>query len=217
MSAAPGAPAQGEPGGRPVTPLQRQLADPESHRPRPVDALRLARRTLLDARRLDMQALAAELGVNRVTLYRWVGSREQLLVEVLWSMTKWRVDDIWSHLPDISDPRVAETLRRWIRITVDSPGIRSFLYGESELAMRLLTLDSGGFQPRLLALIRGLIVQDLDEGRVRSALPVDELAYAVLRICESYIYLPVITGQDADLDKVFRVLEVLMPPIDGGS
>ena len=33
-----------------------------------------------------MSALADELGVNRVTLYRWVGSREQLLVEIVWSL-----------------------------------------------------------------------------------------------------------------------------------
>ena len=72
-------------------------------------------------------------------------------------------------------------------------------------------------RPRLLALIRERIVADIDEGRIGAPLPIDELAYAVLRICESYIYLPVITGQDADPDKVFRVLEVLMPPLDGGS
>ena len=48
------------------------------------DALRLARRKFLAAQRIDMTALASELGVNRVTLYRWVGSRDALMVEVLW-------------------------------------------------------------------------------------------------------------------------------------
>jgi len=46
------------------------------------DALRLARRKFLAAQRIDMTSLAAELGVNRVTLYRWVGSRDALMVEV---------------------------------------------------------------------------------------------------------------------------------------
>src|SRR5919198_1081369 len=50
------------------------------------DALRLARRKFLAAQRIDMTGLAAELGVNRVTLYRWVGSRDALMVEVLWSL-----------------------------------------------------------------------------------------------------------------------------------
>src|SRR6476661_7610627 len=69
------------------TKLQIQLANAgDFRRPTPLDAFRLARRKFLAAERIDMSALADELGVNRVTLYRWVGSREQLLVEVVWSL-----------------------------------------------------------------------------------------------------------------------------------
>jgi AcrR family transcriptional regulator len=50
------------------------------------DAVLLARRRFQAAERIDMGAIAQELGVNRVTLYRWVGSRDRLLVEVLWSL-----------------------------------------------------------------------------------------------------------------------------------
>lgn len=57
----------------------------------PAAAFRAARRTYLQCRRLDMQALAAELDVSRATLYRWTGSREQLLADVLWSLS----DDIF--------------------------------------------------------------------------------------------------------------------------
>src|SRR4051812_12226684 len=69
------------------TRLQRELANEAApRRPTPLDAFLLARRKFLAAERIDMSALADELGVNRVTLYRWVGSREQLLVEVVWSL-----------------------------------------------------------------------------------------------------------------------------------
>ena len=47
---------------------------------------RLARRTFLAGERIDMQTLARSLGVDRATLYRWVGSRERLLTEILWSL-----------------------------------------------------------------------------------------------------------------------------------
>src|SRR5437588_1060440 len=57
----------------------------------PAAAFRAARRMYLKGRRLDMQALAAELGVSRATLYRWTGHREQLLSDVLWSLS----DDIF--------------------------------------------------------------------------------------------------------------------------
>lgn len=165
---------------------------------------------LLDGQRLDMQALAAELGVNRVTLYRWVGSREQLLVEILWSLTERAITDIWSELGSTPGPRVPETLRRWVRATLAAPGVRSFLHGQSEFAMRLLTLRSGGFQPRLFALVRDLIAADVADARVASPLPIDELTYAVIRVSESYIYLPAITGEEPDPDMLGRVLAVLV-------
>jgi AcrR family transcriptional regulator len=181
-------------------------------RPTPLDAFRLARRTLLDGQRLDMQALAAELGVNRVTLYRWVGSREQVIVDVLWSLTERTIMTTWAELEDAAGPRVPEVLRRWVRMTVETPGVRRFLHGESEFAMRLLTLKSGGFQPRLFGLVRDLIAADIDAGRIATPLPLDELAYTVVRICESCLYLPAITGEPVDPDMLGRILGVLVAP-----
>lgn len=157
-----------------------------------------------------MQGLAAELGVNRVTLYRWVGTREQLIVAVLWSLTERMIGRIWAELEDEPGPRLPETLRRWARVTIEDPGIRGFLHGESEFAMRLLTLRSGGFQPRLFGLVRDLLVAEIEAGRVATPLPVDELAYTVVRVCESYIYLPAITGEPTDPDALGRVLGVLV-------
>src|SRR4028119_1117642 len=69
----------------------------------PPQVLRLARRRLAAGERLEMGALAAELGVNRVTLYRWVGSRERLLVEVLWSMADEALSTLRSEVPPTAD------------------------------------------------------------------------------------------------------------------
>jgi len=179
-------------------------------RPTPDDALRLARKAMLTGRRLDMQTLAAELGINRVTLYRWVGSREHLIVEVLWYLTERTIRGTWRELDGTSGPRTPEAMRRWVRATIDTPGVRSFLHGESEFAMRLLTLRSGGFQPRLFALVRELLRDEIEGGRVTTPLPLDDLVYAVIRICESYIYLPAITGEPTDPDALRRVLAVLV-------
>ena len=69
-----------------ITALERARAT--SPRPTPLDALRLARRSWLAGERLDMGALAKELGVSRATLYSWVGSRERLIGEVIWSFAE---------------------------------------------------------------------------------------------------------------------------------
>lgn len=161
-----------------------------------------------------MQRFAQELNVNRVTLYRWVGSRDQVVVEVLWDLTDRLVRRWWRQLEDLPGPRVPQVLESWTRDTVATPGMRQFLYGESEWAMRLLTLRAGGFQPRLVELVRELIAADIADGRTQSPLALDELAYTVVRVCESYIYLPAITGDDVDPAVLGRVLRVLLPPVE---
>ena len=52
-----------------------------------------AARWIHDGRRLDMQGLADELGVSRVTLFRRVGSREELLSRALWLLTERDVEE----------------------------------------------------------------------------------------------------------------------------
>ena len=47
------------------------------------DVLAAAMHRYLRGRRVDVQAIAAELGLGRTTIYRWFGSREGLIGEVL--------------------------------------------------------------------------------------------------------------------------------------
>src|SRR4051794_17331783 len=70
------------------TPLARALDTGAAPRPTALDALEAARRTFLRGERVEMQALADELGISRVTLHRWVGNRDLLLGEVIWSLAE---------------------------------------------------------------------------------------------------------------------------------
>ncbi|MGN6742177.1 MAG: QsdR family transcriptional regulator, partial [Amnibacterium sp.] len=49
-------------------------------------AFREARHRFLAGERIDMGALAAVFGVDRTSLFRWVGNRDQLRAVVLWSL-----------------------------------------------------------------------------------------------------------------------------------
>src|SRR3954447_9705878 len=107
------------------TKLQRDLAGaPERRRPTPLDAFRLARRKFLAAERIDMSALAQELGVNRVTLYRWVGSRDKLLVEVVWSLAEQALDFAKSQTNARGAERIVETVTRFLRLVIDNAGMQ---------------------------------------------------------------------------------------------
>jgi AcrR family transcriptional regulator len=196
-------------GGAVHTPLQHQLSG--AGRPKAIDAFVLARRTFQHGQRVDMQALAVELGINRATLYRWVGSRERLLCEVIWSLTQRTIARSLAQPPAGPGSRSAVVLTGFVRDVLAHPGMRRFLAEEGEFALRLLTMQSGGYQQRLIALVHDLIAEDTAAGRLHSPVPMDDLAYTVVRIVESYVYLKVITGDEPDGDRAGRVLHALLP------
>lgn len=179
-------------------------------RPTSADALRLARSTFLAGRRLDVQALSVELGVNRVTLYRWFGSRERLLSDILWSLSDRYLTHELERLPVGPRSRVPELLTRFMRHVLADAGMRRFLDEESDYAMRLLTVHTGGFQPRLIARVGELLAEDVAAGRLVTTVPLDDLAYTAVRIVESYVHLRVITGEPPDADRAGRVLAALL-------
>ena len=137
----------------------------------PLDAFRLARRKFLSAQRIDMSALADELGVNRVTLYRWVGSREQLLVEVVWSLAQRTLQRVDARTRSRGAERIVRVATRFLDDVISNEGMRRWLAEEGELAMRLLTRHDTDFQPRLIGAIEELLREEVDGGRMD--LPVD--------------------------------------------
>jgi AcrR family transcriptional regulator len=180
-------------------------------RPAAADALRLARRRFRAAERIDMTALADELGVNRVTLYRWVGSREQLLVEVVWSLARRTLAQAEE---DVDAPpgaeRITRVVTRFLEIVIADRGMQRWLAEEGESAMRLLTRHETDFQPRLIAAIEGLLRTDADAGELDVPVDLHELAYVIVRLIESYTYLDLITGERPEAGRAEPILRMLL-------
>jgi AcrR family transcriptional regulator len=179
-------------------------------RPTALDALKLARRRFQAAERIDMGAMAEELGVNRVTLYRWVGSRNHLLVETLWSLAEATLARQEEQARERGAERIVQIVTRFVDACVTNAGMRRLLSEEGELVMRLLTRRDAGFQPRLIDAIHRLLDTEARAGRL--ALPVDlrEVAYVVVRLIESYVYLDLITGEPPDARRAEPVLRMLL-------
>jgi AcrR family transcriptional regulator len=197
--------------GRPATVLQRQLAGgSDSRRPTALDAFRLARRKFLAPERIDMSALADELGVNRVTLYRWVGSRDQLLVEVIWSLGRRTLDLIDAEVRDTGGERVVQIVTRFLAAVIGNPGMQRWLAEEGEHAMRLLTRHETDFQPRLIGAIHELLAEESEAGRLELPVDLREVAYVIVRLIESYTYLDLITGERPDAGRAEPVLRMLL-------
>ena len=174
------------------------------------DALLLARRRFQAAERIDMGAIADELGVNRVTLYRWVGSRDRLLVEVLWSLADATLAREDARVSATGAERVVQVVSRFIDDCLTNAGMQRLLGEEGELAMRLLTRRDKGFQPRLIDAIHGMLVEETDAGRLDLAVDLHEVAYVIVRLIESYTYLDLITGEEPDARRAEPVLRLLL-------
>jgi AcrR family transcriptional regulator len=175
-------------------------------RPTATDAFRLARRRWLAGERVDMSAMAGELDVNRVTLYRWIGSRETLLVDIVWGLAEQTLAAVDAETGGRGAERVVAVVTRFTEVVIANPGMQRWLAEEGELAMRLLTRSDRGFQPRLIDWVEGLLERervDLDAGR-------REVAYVIVRVIESYTYLDLILGERPDARRAEPILRLLL-------
>jgi len=177
-----------------------------SSRPTAADAFALAKRRFLGSERVDMSAMALELGVNRVTLYRWVGSREQLLVELVWSLAERTLRDVEADTAEDGSERVVAVVTRFLEAVIANAGMQRWVADEGELAMRLLTRHDKGFQPRLIDWMLELL------RAARLELPADdrEIAYVIVRLIESYTYLDLILGERPDARRAEPILRLLL-------
>ena len=193
-----------------LTRLGRALRERPTRRVTPLDLFRAARRTWIAGERIDIGALAAELGIARATAFRWVGSREQLLGEVVWSLCEPLLQQAASATRSRGAARVAAICEVSIRSMLAYAPLRRFIEQDAEFALRLLTSKHGVLQARVIAQVRALLQAEADRGALTLALNVDTLAYLVVRLAESFIYADVISGQRIDATDAGMAIELLL-------
>lgn len=179
------------------TPLSRMLA--EERKPDALDAFRVARRWFMAGRRIEMQELAAELGINRATLFRWVGGRDELLGEILWSLAEPALAAAVEASDGKGARRITGAIGRFAAMVDQADYLREFLRREPERALRILTTGAGTVQARLVGAIEALLNDEAPQNNLPSPLPLRDLAYLIVRIVESFLYAEFITGEETDI------------------
>jgi AcrR family transcriptional regulator len=157
-----------------------------------------------------MGAIAQALGVNRVTLYCWVGSRERLLVEVLWGLARDTLQREDARTRATGAERIVQVVTRFIDGCITNAGMKRQLGEEGERTMRLLTRRDKGFQPRLIDAIHAMLEEETHAGRLDLPADLRDVAYVVVRLIESYVYLDIITGEAPDARRAEPVLRLLL-------
>jgi hypothetical protein len=191
--------------------LSQQLIDgPPLPPPTALDAFKLARRTFIDGERVEMQALAAELHVSRVTLHRWVGTRDQLLGEVLWSLAEPTLRQARASTRRRGGAGVAQAFGRFLEAVEAAPFMHRFLEREPEIALRVLTTKRAPFQARLVRAMQDMLAAEVDAGRLDPPMDLKDLAYAIVRLGESFFYTDIITGGRPDAAKARQAIAALL-------
>lgn len=176
----------------------------------------VAARWITDGRRLDMQGLADELGISRVTLFRRVGGRESLLGEALWWLTERTLEVAAARWEGERPPGALHTTgtgRHINEIVTQSAGLRRLLDEEPALALRVLTDPRGRVQTGIVAFVEDLLRRDIAEFGLVTITEPDALAYALVRLGESFVYADVLAARKPDVATANRLQQALVEGI----
>jgi AcrR family transcriptional regulator len=173
-------------------------------------ALELATARFLAAERVDVQAIARELGLARATMHRWFQTRELLLGELLGTLAEQRLGAIRSEIPGRGAPALLDTFDRFNREIAATRGLRALLAQEQERALRILTSSGGLVQPRVVASIAALIDAEVQAGEFAAPIAPEVLAYAIVRLGEAFLYNDALAGIRGDTERLRQVLALLL-------
>src|SRR5437667_2189848 len=162
----PAAPSSARPRGRPAAATRQDVVDAAMHR-------------YLRGRRIDVQAIAAELGLGRTTIYRWFGSREELIGEVVVRAAEPVLAEARSGARGEGAEALLDTFDRFNRSIAASTALRRFIEREREAALRVITSSGGQVQPRIVAMITALISAEVRAGTYVPPVEPATLAYAM--------------------------------------
>jgi AcrR family transcriptional regulator len=180
----------------------------------PAGAFAAARGRYVRGQRIDMQALAAELGVSRPTLYRWTGGREQLLSDVLFSFSDESFERAQAETAHLSGPaRLIASFRAHVEALVNATPLQMFLQQETQAALRILTSRDSSVQIRTVTRLAEAYREEQRAGTFTPPTDVDTLAYAVVKVTEAFIYNDAIVAVEPEVDRAAAIVALML----GGS
>jgi len=181
----------------------------------PADVFAAAADVYAAGRRLDMQSLARRLGVARATLYRRAGNRERLLDEVLW----WRgrrllAAQVRATRNRDGEARITAVIVEVLRSIEHDRALRAFVEADPEAALRILTGTRSTVQRGMSRALENLIDLERARGAFVTDLDTPTLAYAIMRICEAFLYADLIADRARDIGRAATVIEGLLAGLD---
>jgi len=176
----------------------------------PEDLLTLARKKWLARERIDIGKLAAELGIGRATAFRWIGSKEALLGEILWSFYKPTLEAVLAATPARGAELVATITAKAMRAILGSTPMRSWLEQDPEHSLRVVTSETGVVQVRTLAFVQAVIEREIADGYLKPELDAQTLSLLVIRISTSFLYSDLTCGREPSVEAAYTAIRILV-------
>jgi AcrR family transcriptional regulator len=164
----------------------------------------------LRGRRVDVHEIATELGLGRTTIYRWFGSRDALIGEVIWRAAQPLLVEARRASGAGGGEALLETFDRFNRALAESPALRRFVEQEREAAVRVIVSGRGTVQPRIVAMVTELIAAEVSAGRYRPPVEPAALGYAIVRLAEAFLFNDAAAGLRGDVDRLRQVQAALL-------
>jgi len=174
------------------------------------DVLRAGLYRYLRGERVDVQAIAGELGVGRATIYRWFGSREQLLGQIIIRATEPVLEAARKGQRGKGGPGLLNTFDRFNRELADSPALRAFLESERDAALRIIASDASISQARVIELITEMISEEVEAGNYEPPIDPSTLAFAIVKLAEAFLFNDAVVGVRGDVDRLREVEAALL-------
>ena len=169
------------------------------------DVLDAALQRYLRGRRIDVRAIAGELGLGRTTVYRWFGSREGLIGEVLIRAVEPLFDDAHAAARGRGAARLLDAFGRVNRGLAEAPALRQFLEQERDAALRIITSSAGVVQQNAVRRVTAWIEEETQTGAYTAPVDPATLAYAIVRLAEAFIYNDAVAGIRGDVGRLREV------------
>jgi AcrR family transcriptional regulator len=190
-----------------VTPVDRRRGRrPAASRE---DVLTAALYRYLRGERIDVRAIAAELGLGRTTVYRWFGSREGLVGETIARAAEPLFDQARADAKGVGGGALLDTFDRINRGLAAAPALRSFLELERD-GLRILTSSAGIVHQRAVAKIQGFVEDEIRTGSYRPPVDPATLAYAIVRLAEAFLFNDATAAMRGDVERLREIEAALL-------
>jgi AcrR family transcriptional regulator len=171
--------------------------------------LALVTQLYLEGQRVDITVVAARLGLGRATIYRWFGSRDALLGEVIARQLEALVARKRAQVRRRGPVGLLDVLDAVNQTLTRSRAVGRLLEQERHSAMRLLTSSAGVVEPRAVACIQGLIEEEMASGYEPPADPAT-LAYALVHLRHAFLWNDATSGVRGDYERLREVQAALL-------